>query len=44
MDKELVAGVYCKECGKQATEAEYSNGECSECGGEIGDESEYIIG
>lgn len=31
-------GVVCLDCGKTASEGEYSCGECSECGGTIGSE------
>ena len=31
-------GVVCLDCGKRATEGEYSCGSCNECGGPIGSE------
>lgn len=31
-------GCVCMDCGKVATEGEYSCGSCSECGGTIGSE------
>jgi rRNA maturation endonuclease Nob1 len=36
----IVPGVYCRDCNKAITEAEYSSGECCVCGGEVVDESE----
>lgn len=37
-----MTGAFCETCGKPATPEEISSGECSECGGEIKDESELL--
>lgn len=39
-DSPIHEGAFCAECNKEATENEYSCGACSECGGDINNESE----